>query len=54
MLFDELLEMTWQGVSKFNAQDLPVATAVQRGLRSRFAPRGSYSWEEEMLVQVNR
>ncbi len=27
---------------------------MQRGLRSRFAPRGRYSWQEESHVQFNR
>ena len=27
---------------------------TQRGLNSRFAPRGRYSWQEETLVQFNR
>lgn len=52
--FDELLELTISGIEKFNEQDIPVATAMQRGLSSKFAPRGPYSWQEEMLVHVNR
>jgi phenylpropionate dioxygenase-like ring-hydroxylating dioxygenase large terminal subunit len=52
--FADLLEMTQAGIQKFNEQDLPVASSIQRGLRSRFAPRGRYSWQEESLVQVNR
>jgi hypothetical protein len=29
-------------------------TMVQRGLQSRFAPRGRYSWQEETLSQLYR
>ena len=43
-----------QGVEMYNADDLPIADAMQRGMRSRFAPRGRYSHEEEVLTQFNR
>ena len=52
-LFDELLVAAIQGVELFNNQDLPTNTAVQRGLESRFAPRGRYSWQEGVLANFN-
>ncbi len=38
----------------FVEQDQDATTKVQRGLRSRFAPRGRYSWQEESHIQFNR
>ncbi len=38
----------------FVEQDNDATTKVQRGLRSRYAPRGRYSWQEESHVQFNR
>ena len=52
-LFDELLGTAIHGVELFNNQDLPANTAVQRGMESRFAPRGRYSWQESVLAQFN-
>ena len=52
-LFDELLGAAIHGVELFNNQDLPTNTAVQRGMESRFAPRGRYSWQESVLAQFN-
>jgi phenylpropionate dioxygenase-like ring-hydroxylating dioxygenase large terminal subunit len=53
-LFKELLDAAVRGVEWFNNQDLPANTAVQRGMGSRFAARGSYSWQEAVLPQFNR
>ncbi|MEX2267160.1 MAG: aromatic ring-hydroxylating dioxygenase subunit alpha [Acidimicrobiia bacterium] len=53
-LFDLLFEQVKAGVHNFNVQDIWADTMVQRGLRSRFAPRGPYSWQEETLQQFNR
>jgi phenylpropionate dioxygenase-like ring-hydroxylating dioxygenase large terminal subunit len=53
-LFGQLLEAAIGGVSLFNNQDLPTNTAIQKGLHSRWAPRGRYSWQEEVLSQFNR
>jgi phenylpropionate dioxygenase-like ring-hydroxylating dioxygenase large terminal subunit len=53
-LFHQLLTAAVAGVSLFNNQDLPTNTAVQRGLHSRYAPRGHYSWQEAVLPQFNR
>jgi phenylpropionate dioxygenase-like ring-hydroxylating dioxygenase large terminal subunit len=53
-LFDELFRAAEAGVDNFNVQDVYADTMVQRGLRSRFAPRGRYSWQEGTLPQFNR
>jgi phenylpropionate dioxygenase-like ring-hydroxylating dioxygenase large terminal subunit len=53
-LFDKLFEAAQAGVDNFNVQDVYADTMVQRGLRSRFGPRGRYSWQEETLSQLNR
>ncbi len=53
-MFGQLLESAIAGVALFNNGDLPTNTAVQKGLRSRFAPRGRYSWQEAVLSQFNR
>ena len=52
-LFDQLLETAIAGVANFNRQDMPTNIAVQRGMQSRFAPRGRYSWQEGVLAQFN-
>ncbi|MDG2428688.1 MAG: aromatic ring-hydroxylating dioxygenase subunit alpha [Acidimicrobiales bacterium] len=52
-LFDKLLESAIQGVSYFNAQDMPTNVGVQQGMESRFAPRGNYSWQEAVIPQFN-
>ena len=41
-------------VDNFNGADIHADTMVQVGLRSRFAPRGPYSWQEATLQQINR
>jgi phenylpropionate dioxygenase-like ring-hydroxylating dioxygenase large terminal subunit len=53
-LFEQKLELSDVGVQVFVRQDQDATTKVQRGLRSRFAPRGRYSWQEESHVQFNR
>lgn len=53
-VFDQLLDLTHTGIEGYNAQDLPIAEAMQIGLGSRFAPRGRYSHEEEVLARFNR
>ncbi len=53
-LFEEKLALSDAGVQVFVRQDQDATTKVQRGLRSRFAPRGRYSWQEESHVQLNR
>ena len=53
-LFEHKLKLADVGVQVFVEQDQDATTKVQRGLRSRFAPRGRYSWQEESHVQFNR
>ncbi len=53
-LFEEKLVLSDTGVQVFVRQDQDVTDKVQRGLNSRFAPRGRYSWQEESHVQFNR
>jgi phenylpropionate dioxygenase-like ring-hydroxylating dioxygenase large terminal subunit len=53
-LFEEKLALSDTGVQVFVRQDQDATTKVQRGLRSRYAPRGRYSWQEESHVQFNR
>ena len=53
-MFGHLQEMAAAGVQMFVEQDQDATTRVQMGLRSRFAPRGRYSWQEESHVQFNR
>lgn len=53
-LFDLLLEESNEGVKIFNDQDVYADKMVQRGLRSRFATRGRYSYQEETHRQFNR
>jgi len=53
-MFDHLLQMSDAGVQVFVGQDTDATTKVQRGMGSRFAARGRYSWQEESHVQFNR
>jgi phenylpropionate dioxygenase-like ring-hydroxylating dioxygenase large terminal subunit len=53
-LFKEKLALSDAGVQVFVQQDQDATTKVQKGLRSRYAPRGRYSWQEESHVQFNR
>jgi len=54
-LFEHKLKLSDVGVQVFVEQDQDATTKVQRGLRSRYAPRrGRYSWQEESHVQFNR
>ena len=53
-MFAEMLKLSDAGVQVFVRQDQDATTKVQRGLRSRFAARARYSWQEESHVQFNR
>lgn len=53
-LFDLLFAQSEMGVRIIVEQDIDATTRVQRGLRSRFAPRGRYSYQEEAQRQLNR
>jgi len=50
----EIRKMATAGLLVMTSQDLPTDAAVQKGLRSRFAARGRYSWQEEPLSHFNR
>jgi phenylpropionate dioxygenase-like ring-hydroxylating dioxygenase large terminal subunit len=52
-LFNDLLQINNSGVAEIVAQDLHVDEMVQVGLRSRYAPRGRYSWQEGAQRQFN-
>jgi len=51
--FSHRLEMLMTSAGKIIAQDMHVDELVQQGLRSRFAPRGRYSWQEGAQGQFN-
>jgi phenylpropionate dioxygenase-like ring-hydroxylating dioxygenase large terminal subunit len=53
-MFEHLFKMSDAGVQVFVQQDQDATTKVQRGMQSRFAARGRYSWQEESHVQFNR
>ena len=53
-MFDHLFTMSDAGVQVFVKQDQDATTKVQRGMHSRFAARGRYSWQEASHVQFNR
>jgi len=52
--FPHRLDMIMTSAGKIIAQDMHVDALVQVGLRSRFAPRGRYSWQEGAQGQFNR
>lgn len=52
--FREIQKMVTSGLLTMTSQDIPTDAAVQKGLRSRHAPRGRYSWQEEPLAHFNR
>ena len=53
-MFAERLNIDTQSTRTIVAQDLHVDELIQLGLRSRFAPRGRYSWQEELQRELNR
>ena len=52
--FPHRLEMITTSANKIIAQDMHVDAQVQMGLRSRFAVRGRYSWQEGAQGQFNQ
>jgi phenylpropionate dioxygenase-like ring-hydroxylating dioxygenase large terminal subunit len=50
----EVRKMITEGVRILGRQDFPTNAAVQKGLRSRFATRTRYSWQEDALPCFNR
>ena len=53
-MFWKLLEASDGGVQAIVQQDQDATTKVQRGMHSRYAARGRYSWQEASHVQFNR
>lgn len=53
-MFDHLFRMSDAGVQVFVAQDQDATEKVQRGMNSRYATRGRYSWQEASHVQFNK
>jgi phenylpropionate dioxygenase-like ring-hydroxylating dioxygenase large terminal subunit len=51
--FEHKLDMNMRATAHIIAQDMHVDECVQVGLRSRFAPRGRYSWQEGAQGQFN-
>ena len=51
-LFDQLLDQHRRGIDDFFDQDMPVAVASQRGMRSRFAPQGPLSPQDFFRSQL--
>ena len=52
--FEHRLGMIMASAMHIIAQDMHVDGLVQVGLRSRYAPRGRYSWQEGAQGQLNR
>lgn len=52
--FRHKFDMNMNSAGHIIAQDMHVDGLVQVGLRSRFAPRGRYSWQEGAQIQFNR
>ena len=52
--FEHKLAMNMAAATEIIAQDLHVDAKVQEGLRSRFAVRGRYSWQEGAQSAFNR
>ncbi len=52
--FEHRLEMIMTSAGKIIAQDMHVDALVQEGLRSRFATRSRYSWQEGAQAQFNQ
>ena len=51
--FEHRLELINSAAGKIMAQDQHVDELVQVGLRSRFATRGRYSWQEGAQIDLN-
>ena len=53
-LFQERLDMNMRSAMEITEQDLHVDKLVQVGLKSRFAIRGRYSWQERAQSDLNQ
>jgi phenylpropionate dioxygenase-like ring-hydroxylating dioxygenase large terminal subunit len=52
-MFERLMKFNLDSVQEIVEQDLHVDALVQQGLKSKFAPRGRYSWQEGAQRQLN-
>ncbi|MDB5444840.1 MAG: Rieske (2Fe-2S) protein [Phenylobacterium sp.] len=52
-LFKERLDMNLATSAEIAAQDIHVDTLIQVGIRSRYAVRGRYSWQEQAQREFN-
>jgi hypothetical protein len=52
--FEKIVAWIGDGIMMYNEQDVDADTSVQKGLHSRFAPRGRFSWKETTVAQLNR
>ncbi|MCE7798007.1 aromatic ring-hydroxylating dioxygenase subunit alpha [Sphingobium sufflavum] len=52
-LYEHKMRMNLDAVTEIVAQDMHVDLLVQQGLKSKFAPRGRYSWQEGAQRQFN-
>ncbi len=52
-MFDQIMKFNQDSIGEIVSQDLHVDEMVQQGLKSRFAPRGRYSWQEGAQRQFN-
>lgn len=52
-MFEQLMKFNMESVQEIVEQDLHVDALVQEGLKSQFAPRGRYSWQEGAQRQFN-
>jgi hypothetical protein len=53
-LFNERVAMVAPSIRSIVAQDLHVDSLLPVGLKSRFATRGRYSWQERAQRELNR
>jgi hypothetical protein len=52
--FNEKFQVQLDGQTPIVEQDAVVCKEVQRGLRSRLAERGHFSWQEETVAHFDR
>lgn len=52
--FAKRIDWIVDGIMMYNDQDVVADTSVQKGTRSRWAPRGRMSWKETTVVQLYR
>ncbi|CAN5211723.1 aromatic ring-hydroxylating dioxygenase subunit alpha [soil metagenome] len=53
-LFKERVDAMMGAVASISAQDRHVDALVQKGLQSRYAKRGRYSWQEQSQSELNK